>query len=229
MKRGIKRAGHEVEVAANLSEAKDLAVSFRPEALVSDLKLPDGTGLQLVEHLAIPFILMSGYADFDDAVAAIRLGCVDFFTKPVAIDDITARLENLAAADQSSANPNVCIDPGLDGSGMSIIEAQAHAFVQQDVMVQRCTWQDQTQARNEFNNINLEDITSRQLAAELMQSTDAGSLVINQRAGAVRLWLSDAAGMADNAQEDRLQFVQGTADTYICRENGVYVEYVHAS
>lgn len=228
MKRGLKRAGHEVGVAANLSEAKELALEFRPEFLLSDLKLPDGTGLQLAEELAIPFILMSGYADFDDAVAAIRLGCVDFFTKPVAIDDITSRLEKLSVEERHGPS-HVCIDPGHVAGALTVIEAQPHAFVQEELLVQRCVWADQDQARKEFDKLNLDDMHERQLAAELMQSTTAGDLVLNKSATRLRLWLSNAQALNAAGQEDRLQFLQTTADTYICRENGVYVEYVHAS
>ena len=228
MKRGLKRAGHEVGVSANLSEAKELALEFRPEFLLSDLKLPDGTGLQLAEELAIPFILMSGYADFDDAVAAIRLGCVDFFTKPVAIESITGRLEKLSFEERTGPS-HLCIDPGQSAGALTLIESQAHGFVQQELVVQRCAWSDQEQARKEFEKLDLEDVRERQLAAELMQSAEAGDLVMNKSASSLRLWLSNAAALGSDLQQDRLQFLQQTADTYICRENGVYVEYVHAS
>lgn len=88
--RAFERDGHEVRAAASLAEGRAIADGWAPELLVSDLKLPDGDGLSLAAVLAIPVIMLSGYATYDDAVRALRLGAVDFFTKPVAIKDVRA-------------------------------------------------------------------------------------------------------------------------------------------
>ena len=90
--RGLRRAGHDVVVAASLAEARTMASQHPVEGLVSDLKLPDGSGLQAASEIGVPFILMSGMAVYDDAVAALRLGCVDFFTKPVSMQDVQQAL-----------------------------------------------------------------------------------------------------------------------------------------
>jgi CheY-like chemotaxis protein len=104
--RALERDGHVVRAAASLAEARGLLEAGRPDLAVSDLKLPDGDGLELVGQLGVPFIMISGYATYDDAVRALRTGAVDFFTKPVAIKDVRAailRAGNGRRLDQGSA------------------------------------------------------------------------------------------------------------------------------
>ncbi len=90
--RAFTRDGHEVRAAADLGEAQAFVSGWTPDLAVSDLKLPDGNGLDLMDRLRVPFIMLSGYATYDDAVRALRCGAVDFFTKPVAIKDIRAAI-----------------------------------------------------------------------------------------------------------------------------------------
>lgn len=104
--RALERDGHAVRAAATLAEARVLLEGGRPELVVSDLKLPDGSGLDLVAQIGVPFIMISGYATYDDAVQALRAGAVDFFTKPVAIKDVRAAIARARPGqhvDQASA------------------------------------------------------------------------------------------------------------------------------
>ena len=224
MKRALKRANHEVGVAANLSEARDLVKSFQPEFFLSDLKLPDGSGLDLAGELAIPFILMSGYADFDDAVAALRLGCVDFFTKPVTVDAILARIAgHVARLDQGQIS---CID---SEHGVNIVQAQADAFMVGEVEVKSCTWSNQDEASKAHSELNLESATQRQVVAEMMQCSASGRLVFNQSADRWSAWLDQKVLCSDPNLEEHLQFIRQTADNCICRSNGIMVEHFDAN
>lgn len=100
--RAFERDGHEVRQAAALAEAASILSGWSPELAVSDLKLPDGNGLDLVGALGVPIIMLSGYATYDDAVRALRCGAVDFFTKPVSIKDVRAAI---ARINRSSGRP----------------------------------------------------------------------------------------------------------------------------
>lgn len=108
--RAFERDGHAVRAAACLAEARTLLTAATPELVVSDLKLPDGDGLDLVGQLGVPFIMLSGYATYDDAVRALRNGAVDFFTKPVAIKDIRAAIAR-ARPGQRLAPSSTWTDP----------------------------------------------------------------------------------------------------------------------
>jgi ActR/RegA family two-component response regulator len=107
--RALGRDGAEIAAAASLDEARRIAAGFRPQILVTDLKLPDGLGLDLAAELAVPSVVLSGYATFDDAVRALRLGCVDLLTKPAALADVRAAVrragERLAPATASWSDP----------------------------------------------------------------------------------------------------------------------------
>ncbi len=108
--RAFERDGHDVRAASSLAMARQHISGWSPELAVSDLKLPDGDGLDLVGSLGVPIIMVSGYATYDDAVRALRSGAVDFFTKPVAIKDIRAAI---ARAHRPGGQPTapVWLDP----------------------------------------------------------------------------------------------------------------------
>ena len=59
--RGLSRWGHDVLVASCVEEARQHAADSAPEALLSDCKLPDGSGLKFAVESGLPFILMSGW------------------------------------------------------------------------------------------------------------------------------------------------------------------------
>lgn len=71
-----------------------------PACLVLDVRLPDTSGLELQEYLTsinvgLPVILMTGFADIPMSVTGMKLGAVDFFTKPIRDQDL---LDAVAAA-----------------------------------------------------------------------------------------------------------------------------------
>lgn len=77
----------------------------QPGCLVLDLNLPDMTGLQVLEQLAkrgcqIPVVFMSGLANVSQAVAALKLGSLDFVEKPFAIDDMLAAIRRAIESDR---------------------------------------------------------------------------------------------------------------------------------
>ena len=79
------------------------ALSDQPiDLLITDLKLPDGDGLELVRLAAtrpVPpaCVVMSGYATVDDAIAALTLGAVDLILKPFRLRDAHAALQRALA------------------------------------------------------------------------------------------------------------------------------------
>lgn len=87
--RHFRRAGWDARLAASLEEARALLFSqgFAPMAVLSDLHLPDGNALDLLEAargagLAGEWVFLTGYGSVPDSVRAIRLGALDFLEKP---------------------------------------------------------------------------------------------------------------------------------------------------
>lgn len=69
----------------------------RPDIIVSDLKMPKTSGLDVLRavketHPSVPFILMTAYGETDVAVEALRLGALDYFKKPIELDELLTAL-----------------------------------------------------------------------------------------------------------------------------------------
>ncbi len=80
--------GFDVSLASNGEEARDLAETMDPDLVISDVVLPDVTGLELLRWLKSgnthrPVILMTAYGSIDVAVDAMKEGAQDFLTKPL--------------------------------------------------------------------------------------------------------------------------------------------------
>ena len=93
----LSRRGYEVSAAASLAEARSLAARVQPTHAVLDMKLEDGTGLELVSELRalrpdIRIVMLTGYGNLTTAVAAIKAGAVDYLAKPADPDDIVKAL-----------------------------------------------------------------------------------------------------------------------------------------
>ena len=73
--------------------AEDIALALKPHIIVTDIKMPDFSGLELIKKLkprlkGTKFVVLSGYDDFQFAREAIRLEVVDYLLKPVNRSDV---------------------------------------------------------------------------------------------------------------------------------------------
>ncbi len=173
--RGLQSAGHAVCACASLAEVRTRAPGFRPQALVSDLKLPDGTGLDIARELGVPAVFLSGYATFDDAVAALRAGAVEFLTKPASLRDIRRALERIALQ---------------DGGGPVVVDATGTVPTWQDgpdairagmLECRSSAWSDPIGALGVYADLApvLPRTVHRRIAAACLQAVPAGRLVVN--------------------------------------------------
>ena len=100
--RAFRDRGHEVETASGLAEAQEVAARFRPKRAVIDLRMPDGSGLELVRTLraaddGIEIVVLTGYGSIATAIEAIRLGATYYLHKPADADDILTAFSRGAA------------------------------------------------------------------------------------------------------------------------------------
>jgi two-component system response regulator PilR (NtrC family) len=220
--RGLAHGGNQVVSAASLIEARSLAGSHRPEALVSDLKLPDGSGLDLACELELPFVLMSGYATYDDAVQALRLGCVDFFTKPVSIKDLRRAVDRLQA--RRAQAPQV-VDPERIPR---LARPTAVAIEVEPLTALAVAWQSADEAARLYPSLTAAAPTPelRQIVAELMQAApERGRLVLNDARTQWLAWLEAAVDW--RAQDERRQLIEDLAERCYWRPEGAIVECSH--
>jgi two-component system, response regulator RegA len=93
--RAFERRGLEVRSAAGVQEAQRLLEEDSPELAVVDLKMPDGSGLKLVEmlHSADPntkIVVLTGYGSIATAIDAVRMGATYYLQKPADADEVLA-------------------------------------------------------------------------------------------------------------------------------------------
>jgi FixJ family two-component response regulator len=91
---------YQVALYGSASDFLKAELPDAPSCLVLDVRLPGTSGLELQEYLAsvnlrLPIILMSGFGDIPMSVRAMKLGAVDFLTKPIRDQDL---LDAVAAA-----------------------------------------------------------------------------------------------------------------------------------
>ena len=91
--RYLSKAGYTVREASCLSDARQVFLSQRFDAVLLDLNLPDGNGLDWIIELRenyrdIPVIVITAYGDIPVAVEAMRRGADNFLTKPINMEDL---------------------------------------------------------------------------------------------------------------------------------------------
>ena len=95
------RQGYGTAAAASLAEARASIGAHRPDAVVLDIMLPDGSGLDFMRDLRenagrdIPVLLLTGLATKTDILRGLRAGGDDYLTKPYDFDELLARVEAL--------------------------------------------------------------------------------------------------------------------------------------
>lgn len=124
--------GFRIACAESAAAGFRLARAERYSAIILDLRLPDASGLELLEHLraggvVAPVLVLTGYADLESAVAALRLGVVDFRWKPLMADELVAAVRALVSVGVVHASA-----PGVRGYRTSLsIGTGESTFLQQ--------------------------------------------------------------------------------------------------
>ena len=95
----VEREGFTVTGAASLGEARTALARATAGLVLTDLVLPDGSGLELIDAsrgVGGQVVLITGHASVDTAVEALRRGVVDYLTKPVDLARLKTILANVA-------------------------------------------------------------------------------------------------------------------------------------
>jgi len=98
----LQQENYEVVTAASVGEGKERLAKDRPNLVMCDLKLPDGSGLEVLKHardqnLAIPFIIITAHTTPQHALEAMRAGAAEYLSKPFNVDDLKVILTKLLA------------------------------------------------------------------------------------------------------------------------------------
>ena len=95
--RAMEKRGFEPEIAGSVAAGKAIATARPPAYAVCDLRLEDGNGLDVVETIRekrpdSKIIVLTGYGAIATAVAAVKIGAIDYLSKPADANDITNAL-----------------------------------------------------------------------------------------------------------------------------------------
>lgn len=109
LKTWLGKKGFAVDTASNNARARRQLDAQSYDLVLSDLRLPDQDGIFLLswmkEHgYAIPLIIMTGYADIQSAVQAMKHGASDYISKPVQPDELLKKINEALQSGEASAS-----------------------------------------------------------------------------------------------------------------------------
>jgi two-component system, NtrC family, response regulator PilR len=89
----LRRAGHRVEAAGGTAEARRALGQREMDVVITDLRMPDGTGLDVLAHAKelhpdTQVIVVTAYATAETAIAAMKAGAYDYLLKPFKMDEV---------------------------------------------------------------------------------------------------------------------------------------------
>jgi two-component system response regulator RegA len=97
----ISARNFEAYGASNPAEARQMVARLHPHRAVLDMRMPGGSGLDLVLSLIelnpnLEIVMLTGYGSIPTAIEAVRRGAVDYLTKPADTDQILASFERVS-------------------------------------------------------------------------------------------------------------------------------------
>jgi two-component system response regulator PilR (NtrC family) len=112
----LGRMNVETSAAADLADAFELLKSHQFDLCLTDMQLPDGNGIELVQHISqqhpkLPVAMITAFGSVDTAISALKAGAFDYVQKPIDLDQLRAlvetalRMNDVVAEDDSGASP----------------------------------------------------------------------------------------------------------------------------
>lgn len=98
LKTWLGKKGFQVQSASSIARAQKIIETEDVDLILSDLRLPDRDGIDLLKWLGQhgrmkPLIIMTGYADIQSAVQAMKLGARDYVAKPINPDELLKKMD----------------------------------------------------------------------------------------------------------------------------------------
>ena len=104
----LAKMGLGVDAVGSIAEAKERLKSERYELCLTDMRLGDGDGLELVRHISalaadLPVAVITAHGSADNAVAALKAGAFDYVSKPVGLEQLRALVKSALSLPDRSA------------------------------------------------------------------------------------------------------------------------------
>jgi two-component system response regulator PilR (NtrC family) len=131
----IGRLGLDVDAAESVSAARELLARNRYALCLTDMRLPDGTGIELVQQVAAaggtPIAVITAYGSAENAVAALKAGAFDYLAKPVDLDQLRLLVRS------ALARPLAAGEPQQQTRAIDRLRGEANAMRQLRAMIER--------------------------------------------------------------------------------------------
>lgn len=101
----VEQTGHQILTFASATEFLEYYDGSQPGCLISDVRMPGMDGMELLRQLKalghkIPVVMLSAHGDIAMAVAAVKLGAIDFLEKPADPETLRDKVRNALAVDK---------------------------------------------------------------------------------------------------------------------------------
>ena len=141
----LGRMNIETRSASNLEEARHLLEDYKFDLCLTDMRLPDGNGIELVRHIQdkhpyLPVAVITAFGNMETAVAALKAGAFDFVSKPLDLNDLRNIVRSALRVGQTpSVKPvaDVIGEPPESGSGARRMLGESAAVQKVRAMIER--------------------------------------------------------------------------------------------
>ncbi|OGS95949.1 MAG: sigma-54-dependent Fis family transcriptional regulator [Gallionellales bacterium RIFCSPLOWO2_02_FULL_57_47] len=95
----LRKMGLGVDKAGNVREALARLAARRYDLCLTDMRMPDGDGLQVVQHIVqnnldVPVAVITAHGNMENAITALKAGAFDYLSKPVSLDQLRALVKS---------------------------------------------------------------------------------------------------------------------------------------
>lgn len=125
----LVKMGLDTARAANVAEARELLASRHYDLCLTDMRLPDGSGLDIValanqQRLPVPVAVITAYGSAGNAVEALKAGAFDYLAKPVALDQLRILVKSALKIPTSPTQSSEARDLIGDSAAMSEVRTR---------------------------------------------------------------------------------------------------------
>ncbi|MEH6582020.1 MAG: sigma-54 dependent transcriptional regulator [Halioglobus sp.] len=121
----LSRMGLAVHCAADLAEARKILTEVQPDLCLTDMRLPDGNGISLVEFIQqeyphIPVAMITAHGSVEAAISALKAGAFDFISKPVELENLRNLVNTALKLDGDTSKLAAAVGHELIGTAPAI-------------------------------------------------------------------------------------------------------------
>jgi two-component system, NtrC family, response regulator PilR len=226
----LQRMGVNAESAGNLDDAKFMLRQRNYDLCLTDMRLPDGNGLDLVKHVGqnhagLPIAVITAFGSAENAVSALKTGAFDYITKPISLQQLRALVQSaLKLSEQTEASSQPA---NIVGESENIVEirntieklasSQAPVLIHGEQgsgkeLTARLIHASSTRRDNPFVKVSCGSITEKNIEKELFGYVAGSPSEINTglfaSANGGTLFLDEIADLPIAIQVKLLQVIQ---------------------